>query len=131
MQFVRMEKYPFDASYALLVFEIASQGDSEALKIMRWAGDQLGQIACGVIRQVELQNEAFEVVQIGSLYDGHPLITERMCLTIQQTAPLAKMVRLDAPPVVGGVLLGMERVMGKAVYDLRGQICVTIREVKV
>jgi N-acetylglucosamine kinase-like BadF-type ATPase len=127
---VYLDKYHFDTSFVLLVFEIAAQGDSEALKIMRWSGDQLGQLACGVIRQVELQNEFFEVVQIGSLYDGHPLITEQMRLTIQKTAPHAKLVRLEVPPVVGGVLLGMEQEMGKTAYSHRESICSSIEEVK-
>ncbi|RPH62885.1 MAG: hypothetical protein EHM81_01280 [Chloroflexi bacterium] len=77
--------------------------------MMRWAGEQLGQMACGVIRQLNLENEQVEVVQIGSLYDGHPLMTEAMRATIQQVAPRARLVRLTAPPVVGGVILGMQQ----------------------
>lgn len=127
---VYLDKYPFDASFVTLIFEIAHQGDLEALNIMRWAGDQLGQIACGVIRQVGLENEAFEVVQIGRVYDGHTLISAQMDKTIQQTAPAAKLVRLTVPPVVGGVLLGMETVLGKAAYSLRPQIHSSIQEIE-
>ena len=94
---------------------------------MRWAGDQLGQMACGVIRQVGLQNESFEVVQIGRLYDGHPLISDQMRQTIQQTALRAKILRLDVPPVVGGVLLGMEAVMGKSAYKRRDRVQTSIQ----
>jgi N-acetylglucosamine kinase-like BadF-type ATPase len=125
---VYLERYPFDTSYVMLVFKIAAQGDAEALRVMRWAGDRLGQMACGVIRQVGLQNKTFEVVQIGSLYDGHPLISEQMRQTIQQTAPNAEIVRLSVPPVVGGVLLGMEAVMGKRAYSRRQQIQASIQE---
>ncbi len=101
--------YDFDPAYVMLVFEVAAQGDPEALDVMRWAGEQLGQMACGVIRQLNLENEQVEVVQIGSLYDGHPLMTEAMRATIQQVAPRARLVRLTAPPVVGGVILGMQQ----------------------
>jgi N-acetylglucosamine kinase-like BadF-type ATPase len=125
---VYLQRYTFDDSYVMLVFEVADRGDSEALRVMRWAGDQLGHMACGVIRQVGLQNERFEVVQIGSLYDGHALIGEQMLQTIQQTAPGASTVRLSAPPVIGGVLLGMEAVMGKAAYARSQQIQASIRE---
>jgi len=121
-----LEQYPFAASYVMMVFEIAAQGDPEALQVMRWAGDQLGQLACGVIRQVGLQNETFEVVQIGSLYNGHPLISEQMGKTIQKLAPRAKLARLNAPPVVGGVLLGMESVMGKSAYARRENVIATL-----
>ena len=119
---VYLEKYRFDASFVMLVFEVAAQGDPEALAVMRWAGDQLGQIACGVIRQVGLEKDNFEVVQIGSLYEGHPLISEQMRETIQQIAPGARLVRLTAPPVVGGVLLGMQTTMGRAAYAYREQV---------
>jgi hypothetical protein len=80
---------------------------------------------------VGLQNEHFEVVQIGSLYEGHPLIGEQMKHTIQQTAPHAEMVRLTVPPVVGGVLLGMEAVMGKSAYASRQEIYKSIQEVEI
>jgi N-acetylglucosamine kinase-like BadF-type ATPase len=123
---VYLQWYHFDPSYIMMVFEVAAQGDPEALNVMRWAGDQLGQMACGVIRQVGIETEAFDVVQIGSLYEGHPLIGESMRATIQQVAPRANLVRLTVPPVVGGVLLGMELVMGKAAYTRRARIFDTI-----
>jgi len=75
---------------------------------MRWAGQELGSLAVGVIRQLDLQQEAFDVVLIGSIFDGHPLISESMRTVILGEAPAARLVRLEAPPVVGGVLLGME-----------------------
>lgn len=126
-----LEQFPLDRSYVMMVFEIAAQGDSEALKVMRWAGDQLGQMACGVIRQVGLQNESFEVVQIGSIYNGHPLIGEQMRETIHQTAPHAEIVRLTVPPVVGGVLLGMESDMGKIAYRYRPRVHESIQGLQI
>ncbi len=100
-------RYDFNPDMILLVFEIAHQGDHEALEVIRWAGSELGMMAVSVINQLELQKEDFDVVLIGSLFDGHPLMTESMCTTIQQVAPGAKLRRLTAPPVVGGVILGM------------------------
>jgi len=46
---------------------------------------------------------------IGSLFDGSPLLGEVMLSTIQAVAPGARLVRLTVPPVIGGVLLGMEK----------------------
>jgi len=100
--------YDFDQTFALKVFEIAAQADPQALEVMRWAGDELGQMACGVIKQLGIQNEGFDVVLIGSLFDGHPLLSESLGQTVHRVAPGARLVRLDVPPVVGGVLLGME-----------------------
>jgi hypothetical protein len=46
----------------------------------------------------------------GSFYNGSPLIQETMADTIHAVAPKARLVRLQALPVVGAVLLGMEQV---------------------
>jgi len=47
-------------------------------------------------------------VLIGSIFDGHPLLIESLGNTVRKVAPGARLVRLNVPPVVGGVLLGME-----------------------
>jgi hypothetical protein len=52
----------------------------------------------------------FVVVLISRLYDGNPLMVDAMRETIQTLAPEARLVRLSAPPVVGGLLLAMEQV---------------------
>jgi len=101
-------RFDLNQAMILLVFEIARQGDSQALEVIRWAGSELGMMAVSVINQLDLQSEVFDVVLIGSLYDGHPLMTESMGETIHRTAPGARLVRLTVPPVVGSVILGMQ-----------------------
>ncbi len=105
---VYLQRYEFDSSLVMLVFEIARQGDPQALEVMRWAGDELGQIGVGVIHQLGLEDQSFDVVLIGSLHDGHPLLGQTLRETVQKTAPHAQFIRLAVPPVVGAVLLGME-----------------------
>ena len=114
-----MQRYDYGAHWALTVFETAQAGDEVARQVIEWAGKELGELACAVIRQLDLQYEAVEVVQSGSLYQGGALLTEPMRQTVQLTAPRARMVRLDAPPVVGGVLLAMEQAFGKDAYTHR------------
>lgn len=118
--------YPFDPSLVLLTFEVARQGDPQALEVVRWAGEELGMMAVSVIRQLELEEEAFDVVLIGSLYKGHPLLTETLAETVHRVAPRARLKRLEAPPVVGGVLLGME-VAGRRDYSIRPALIETVR----
>ncbi len=120
-------KYNFNPNMVLLVFEIAHQGDREALEVIRWAGSELGLMAVSVINQLELQAEDFEVVLIGSLFDGHPLMTESMRTTIQQVAPGARLTRLNVPPVVGGVILGMEEA-GVEMHLVRTKLIETTQE---
>jgi N-acetylglucosamine kinase-like BadF-type ATPase len=102
-------QYHLDQSAAMLVFEAANAGDSVALEILRWMGRELASLAIGVIHQLEFEMLDFEVVLTGSIYKGSPLIEESMGETIHAVAPGARLVPLDAPPVVGGVLLGMEQ----------------------
>jgi N-acetylglucosamine kinase-like BadF-type ATPase len=94
---------------APLVFQVASGGDIVAQETVKWAGRELASLAIGVIRQLELEASDFDVVLAGSLYEGGPLLIEAIQEMIHSVAPRAHLVRLAAPPVVGGVLLAMER----------------------
>jgi N-acetylglucosamine kinase-like BadF-type ATPase len=102
-------RYHLSADSALLVFGIASKEDPVALDLLRRAGCELGQLAIGVSRQLGITDLRFEVVLSGSFYDGSPLIQRSMAETVREVAPQARLVRLTAPPVVGGVMLAMER----------------------
>ncbi len=101
--------YDIDASAAPIIFKVADKGDPVAVELIKWAGRGLGSLATGVIRQLELESQSFKVVLIGSLYDGSPVLVETMKQTVWEVAPSAQFVRLTVPPVVGGVLLGMEK----------------------
>lgn len=101
--------YHLGAAAAPVVFQVAAEGDLVARELIVWAGRELGDLACGVIRQLGFESETFEVVLVGSLYDGSPALVGAMRETIHAVAPGARLVRLSAPPVVGGVLLGMEQ----------------------
>ncbi len=104
-----LESYHLSAAAAPLVFQAAAEGDEVASEIIRWAGRELGSLAIGVIRQLGFEELDFEVILAGSLYDGGPMLTEEIQATIHAIAPGARLVRLTAPPVVGGVLLAMEQ----------------------
>jgi N-acetylglucosamine kinase-like BadF-type ATPase len=106
---VYLQRFPFDSALVLKVFETARQGDRPAQAVMRWAGRELGGMAVGVINQLEMQLEQFEVVLIGSLHGGSPIMDQALRNTVLKAAPHARFVRLTVPPVVGGVLLGMEQ----------------------
>jgi N-acetylglucosamine kinase-like BadF-type ATPase len=105
-----LERYHLDPRAAPLVFQVASQGDEIAQGIIRWTGQELGQLALCVARQLEFQKINFEVVLVGSLYEIGSMLIDPMRETIHTEAPGARLVRLAAPPVIGGVLLGMEQV---------------------
>jgi N-acetylglucosamine kinase-like BadF-type ATPase len=101
--------YQIRADWAPAVFQIANAGDAVAREVVTWAGHELGELACAVIRQLEMQNEAFEIVQIGGLFGGGPLYSDAVHEIILKLAPKAAFVRLNVPPVVGGALLAAGR----------------------
>lgn len=103
-------RYSVSASASPLVFQTACDGDPVAREIIRWAGRELGDLAVGVIRQLALENESFEVTLVGSTFNGSQVLKNNMEKRIQLVAPQARLTRLNAPPVIGGVLLGMEQV---------------------
>ena len=124
---VYLGRYSFRSIDALLVFKVAAQGDPQALEAIRRVGQGLGDMANGTIRQLGIQDEAFDVVLIGSLWDGHPLLSESLLDTVRQLVPLARLVRLNVPPVVGGVLLGMEVTGLKEFQEIRPRLIHTTR----
>lgn len=104
-----MERYRISAADAPLVFEVAKRGDAVAVGVIRWAALELADLIKGVARQLKIETQEFEVILIGSTFKGGPLLLDPMKVAVREFAPKAQFVRLNAPPVVGGVLLGMEQ----------------------
>ncbi|MEP7133772.1 MAG: BadF/BadG/BcrA/BcrD ATPase family protein [Chloroflexota bacterium] len=101
-------EYQIGAEAAPLVFQVAAAGDQVARELIHWAGCEIGEMANAVIRQLEFENLAFDVVMTGSMFEGGAMLIEPLRATIHKLAPQARLVRLNAPPVLGAVLLGME-----------------------
>lgn len=101
-------RYKVDGRAAPLIFEAARDGDEVALELVEWAGCELGELAKAVTRQLKFEDEAFEVVLVGSMFEAGEILIEPMRETIIELAPGANLVKLEVPPVVGAVLLGME-----------------------
>ena len=117
-------EYHVGAEAARLVFRVAAEGDQTARDLVRWAGIELGEMANAVIRQLEFENLAFDVVLAGSMFDGGAMLIEPMRETVQTLAPKARLVRLNVPPVIGAVMLGMEA----DGFQLTPEVRATIRE---
>jgi N-acetylglucosamine kinase-like BadF-type ATPase len=101
-------RYKLPASAAPVVFAIAAEGDAVAQRLVGEAGSELGKLVLGVSRQIHVTELAFDVVMAGSFFNGSRRLQEALAETVTREAPKARFVRLDAPPVVGAVLLGME-----------------------
>lgn len=97
------------ARAAPLVFDVAATGDAVAQGVIDWAGRELGAMAVTVARQLDFLALDFDLVMVGSLFNGGARLIDPMRATILAAAPGARLVRLSTPPVVGAVLLGMEQ----------------------
>ena len=106
---IMVGKITINASAAPLIFQAAEQGDGVAMGIIDWAGSELGELANAVIRQLDFQTLSFDVVMLGSTFNGGKRLVDPMRLKILSTAPGAHLVRLTQPPVIGSVLMGMQK----------------------
>ena len=113
---------------AIQISEAARAGDEAALDVIRWAGEELGWLAISVARQIEMENEEVEIIQSGSVFEAGEILTEPMRKRVLEHCPMAKLIRLDGPPVVGPVILGMEQA-GFDGYAVREKIVSSAKEI--
>ena len=104
-------RFRLDASAAPHVFEVAQAGDEVAQGIFRRAGRELGGNATVIIRRLDMESEAFDLVLSGGvLRSGNRLLLETLEGAVRQAAPLAHPILLTAPPVIGAALLAFDAV---------------------
>ena len=128
MEGLSFDRYHLRGELAIEVFRAAEAGDDVAAGIVHWAGEELGWLAVAVIRQLDLQDEAVEVVQSGSIFDGGPRLTGAMAAVVLHHAPRARLVRLRTLPVVGATLLGL-LAAGQETYAVRDSLIDTLPSV--
>lgn len=124
------ETYAIGAETAPLVFQTAAQGDLVARELITWAGTELGELACAVIRQLDFEKLSFDVVLSGSMFEGGALLVDPMRAIIQKTAAGARLVRLRVPPVLGAVLIGMEQNHLQIIPAIRARLEESVGQVK-
>ncbi len=127
MEGLSSEKYHLFPFIAVKIFEAARAGDEAACEVVRWAGEELGWLAVSVARQIGMEQEEVEIVQSGSVFDGGELLTAPMRRIIFEHVPRARIARLDGPPVVGPLLLGMQ-MAGVDGYPVRQTLIQSAKE---
>jgi N-acetylglucosamine kinase-like BadF-type ATPase len=127
MEGLSNESYHLFPSIAVRIFEAARAGDQAACDVLQWSGEELGWLVVSVTRQIGMENETIEIVQSGGVFDGGDLIARPMRQVILQHVPKARITRLEGPPVVGPVLLGMQ-MAGVDGYQVRQSLIKTAKE---
>jgi len=124
MEGLSSQTYHLFPHFAPAVVAAARQGDPAAREVVRWAGEELGWLAVSVARQIEMEDEEVEIVQSGSIFEAGPLILNPMRKVILKHVPKARLLRLEGPPVVGPLMLGMQ-LAGIDPYPVRAKLITT------
>jgi N-acetylglucosamine kinase-like BadF-type ATPase len=94
-----------------LVFRAAARGDGVSRELIRMLADEVVATASAAIKRLHLTRRTFDVVLGGGVFaGGDGVMMSRVRDGIIALAPEAKLHRLDAPPVVGAALLGLDAV---------------------
>lgn len=116
--------FPF---LAVDVINAARAGDEAAMDVIRWAGEELGWLAVSVARQIGMEHDEVEVIQSGSVFEAGNILTHPMSKVVLEHCPRAILKRLEGPPVVGAVILGMEQAHFDG-YAVRDEMVRTAKE---
>ena len=106
---------PFRRSLEIapLVFEAATAGDTVARGIVDRQADEVVAWAGAAIRRLHLRRSDPDVVLAGSVFRAVDTgFYTRIGEGIAAVAPAARVSRLDAPPVLGAALLGLDHLDG-------------------
>jgi hypothetical protein len=96
-------------SFAPTIIRAAEDGDDVAGSLLARAGQTLGATAAHAVRQLRLQDEAFELVLAGSMFDTtSTMLVDALETCVRAVAPELRLHRLEVPPVVGAALLAIE-----------------------
>ena len=94
---------------ARVLLDAAAQGDAPAREMADILADEITAFVRAAVVRLDLQNEAVEVVLGGGIFDTtDTAFHARVAAGIHAVAPRATLVRLDAPPVLGAALIGLE-----------------------
>ena len=122
-----LKLFPF---VAVDIIDAARDGHPAACEVIRWAGEELGWLAVAVARQIEMEDDEVEIIQSGGVFEAGEIITKPMSEVVLKYCPRARLIRLDCPPVVGAVVLGMEQA-GFDGYAVRAEMIRTVRMIVV
>jgi N-acetylglucosamine kinase-like BadF-type ATPase len=94
-----------------LLFEVAAAGDQVAVDVVRRQAEEIVALAATSIRRLGVLDEPIDVILGGGVVTaGHPLLMDEITRRLAAAAPLAVLRVVEAPPIVGAALLGLDRI---------------------
>ena len=96
---------------ARVLLDAAADGDALAREAADILADEVAAFVRAAVVRLDLQDEAVEVVLGGGVFDTtDTAFHDRVAAGIHAVAPRAVLVRLDAPPVLGAALIGLDAI---------------------
>ena len=102
------------ARLARTVQEACDEGDEAAGRILEQAADELATAARSVAERLKLQQEAFDLVFAGGVFQAVPWLAGELEHRLAAIAPRARVVRLAVEPAAGAVRLALAEAKGGA-----------------
>ena len=94
---------------ARVLLDAAADGDAPARQAADTLADEIATFVRAAVVRLDLQNEAVEVVLGGGIFDTTDVAFHaRVAAGVHAAAPRATLVHLDAPPVLGAALIGLD-----------------------
>ncbi|OJX40804.1 MAG: hypothetical protein BGO78_10760 [Chloroflexi bacterium 44-23] len=101
------DRYQLSPSVAPLILQAAQDGDEMALKVVQRNADELAFSVLAVARQMEIDEQPFDLVLSGSLLQHSPFYQNVFLQSVQALLPNARGILLDVPPVVGALMMAL------------------------
>lgn len=105
-----MEQIHLPPILAKDILQLAREDDKVAQEVVNFSAAELAKNVNAVIRQLNFQDIAFEVILIGSIFKAGEIYLKPFRETIHAFAPSATLIHLSVQPVTGAVLLAAETV---------------------
>ncbi len=94
---------------ARVLLDAAAEGDEPAREAADTLADEIAAFVRAAVVRLDLQDEAVEVVLGGGIFDtADDTFHARVAEGVHAAAPGAVLVQLDAPPVLGAALIGLD-----------------------
>lgn len=99
----------------ILVCRLANEEDIICQNILIELGTEIGKMAGGLIKRLELEKEEVPVILIGSVFckSESPLLLDSYTMELHRAAPFAKIIISKDEPVIGAYKLALEYIKSK------------------
>jgi N-acetylglucosamine kinase-like BadF-type ATPase len=128
MEAIYFGRLPEDrlAELAPAVFEAAAGGDEVARRIVDRQADEVVSMARAAIRRLRMTKLDVDVVLGGGIFRNRlPGFFERIVDGVHETCSGARVTVLEAPPVVGAAMLGLDRLGASRAAHARARAALT------